>query len=103
LLELLIHFSISILAVTAEKVTEVEKKFSQVKLTWFFYGNLLPEESLKIAQTFELNIKRIFGAKPISPSQVELINGVVMIPEGKDNVTLYQLTSVKQIINTFRF
>jgi len=43
-----------------------------VQLTWFFYGNLLPEESLKIAQTFELNVKRIFGAKSISTSQVEL-------------------------------
>jgi len=98
----LMHFSICILAVTAGKVTEVWKKlFSQVKLTWFFYGNLQPEEILSIALNFELILKRIFGTKPVSSSQTEL-TGVVMIAEGKDNDMIHKLTSVKHIPNTFR-
>jgi len=71
---------------TLEEVSEAgQRLFAKLKLKWFFYGNILPEESLKIAQRYEDNFRIKFDAKPILTSKLSPIRRYTLIPDGNYN------------------
>jgi len=72
--------------ITLEEVSEAgQRLFSKLKLQWFFHGNILPEESLKIAQRYEDKFRNKFDAKPILTSKLSPPRRYILIPDGNYN------------------
>jgi len=69
-------------AVTEEKVTRLGKKlFSKLRMQWLFYGNLLPNETLKIVESYETSLTNKFSTKPFLSTLADPTR-TVNIPEG---------------------